>query len=353
MNMNDSPKIPIKNIYYMLCYAWNVMEQSKQIDVGNEKFDNIYNLLTTIYINGTNSIIKRGLNRNYIVEKEGVSTLKGKINMVDSVKQQTFSQGRMICEYDNFSDNIILNQIVKKTILILAKSPYLDGDLQKKLLKLRLYFTDLNNIRLSKSLFSSLRYDRNNLHYRLLMNISELVYLGLITTEENNDISFMDFVKDKQMAKLYEKFVLNFYRHHLNVAVYNVHSPKIKWDLDGNVTLQDLSLLPEMRTDIVVENKVDQNQLIIDTKYYAETLLSSNWTDVEKVRTGHLYQIFAYVNNSDFSGSIEGMLLYPTVEEEINARFPIGGSNIWIKTLNLNTEWKSVKERLLELVGEN
>jgi 5-methylcytosine-specific restriction enzyme subunit McrC len=348
--MSEIPKIPIKNIYYMLCYAWNVLDQSERTDVGIEKFDNIYDLLARIYINGTNSLIKQGLNRYYKVEREAVSTLKGKLNMADSIKHQTFSKGRLVCEYDNFSENIILNQIVKKTIQILSNSPYLNEELRQKLLKQRLYFKGLEDIHFSQSLFSSLRYDRNNYQYRLLMNISELIYMGLITTEENNHISFLDFVRDKQMAKLYEKFVLNFYRHHLDGEVFNIHSPKIKWDLDEDVTKQDLSLLPEMRTDIVVENKVKHTQLIIDTKYYVKTLVSSNWTDAEKVRTGHLYQILAYVNNSNFIGRVEGILLYPTIDEEVNARFPIGGNNIWIRTLDLDAEWETVKESLVALV---
>lgn len=348
--MSSNPKIPIKNIYYMLCYAWNVLEQSDDILVGSKKFDNIYNLFARIYINGTNSLIKRGLNRYYILENEAVSTLKGKINIADSIKTQTNRNGRMICQYDNFSENIILNQIVKATINILTKSPQLDLDLKKKLLKLRLYFSEIKDIQFSKALFSSLRYNRNNYHYRMLINISQLIYQGLITTEDDDEISFSDFVRDNQMAKLYEKFALNFFRAHLDERVYSVHAPKIKWNLDEEVSEEDLSLLPEMRTDIVVENRANNTQLIIDTKYYAQTLVSSNWTDIEKVRTGHLFQIFAYVSNSNFSGEIKGMLLYPTIEREINANFPIGGKRIGIRTLNLNSEWKDISDRLLSLV---
>ncbi|SHI17444.1 5-methylcytosine restriction system specificity protein McrC [Sporanaerobacter acetigenes] len=348
--MNASPKIPIKNIYYMLCYAWNVLEQSDNIFLGSEKFDNIYNLFARIYINGTSSLIKRGFNRYYIQENEATSTLKGKINISDSIKEQTFYNASMICQFDDFSKNIKLNQIIKTTINILVKSPQLDDDLRNKLLKIRLHFSDIQDIRLSKELFSSLRYNRNNYHYRMLINISELIYCGLITNEDDNEFTFSDFIRDNQMAKLYEKFVLNFYKIHLDENLYKVHSPKLKWNLDEEISEEELSLLPEMRTDIVIEDKVKNTQLIIDTKYYAQTLVSSNWTDIEKVRTAHLFQILAYVNNSNFTGDIKGMLLYPTIEKEINANFPILGKRIGIRTLNLNTEWKDILDRLLSLV---
>ncbi|MDF2804567.1 MAG: 5-methylcytosine-specific restriction system specificity protein McrC, partial [Anaerocolumna sp.] len=142
-------------------------------------------------------------------------------------------------------------------------------------MKLRLYFSDIQDIQFSKALFSSLRYNRNNYHYRMLINISQLIYEGLIANEVDNEITFSDFIRDKQMSKLYEKFVLNFYRVHLNKAVYNVHALKLKWDLDEKISEEDLSLIPEMRTDIVVENKIENTQLIIDTKYYAQTLVTS------------------------------------------------------------------------------
>ncbi|MDR7870717.1 MAG: 5-methylcytosine-specific restriction endonuclease system specificity protein McrC [Tissierellaceae bacterium] len=349
--MNGTPKIPIKNIYYMLCYAWNVLEQTDNVSLASEKFDNIYNLFSRIYISGTSNLIKRGLNRYYIQENEAISTLKGKINISDSIKAQTFYNGRMICQFDDFSKNIKLNQIIKTTINILIKSPQLDTDLKDKLLKIRIHFSDIKDIRLSKALFTTLRFNRNNHHYQMLINISELIYYGLITNEDHDEYSFLDFIRDNQMAKLYEKFVLNFYRTHLDKNIYNVHAPKLKWNLDEEISEEELSLLPEMRTDIVIENKVKNTQLIIDTKYYSQTLVSSNWTDIEKVRTAHLFQILAYVNNSNFVGDTMGMLLYPTIEKEINANFPILGKSIGIRTLNLNTEWEEISSRLLSLVS--
>lgn len=349
--MDNQPKIPINNIYHMLCYAWNVLDQSDNILVGSDKFDNIYNLLARIYINGTSSLIKRGLDRYYIEENEVLSTLKGKFNIGDSLRKQTFQQGRMICQYNELSSNIRLNQIIKSTIHLLLKSPKVDEVLKKKLLLLRFHFSDIQEIRLTESLFTSNRYNRNNKHYKMLVNVSELLYKGLISNEAGNEIEFADFIRDRQMSKLYEKFVMNFYRTHLDKEVYLVHSPKIKWDLDEGVDEQDLYLLPEMRTDIVVENKIEKTQLIIDTKYYAKTLVSRNWTEVERIRTGHLYQIHAYITNSDFTGETNGMLLYPTINKEIDAKFPIVGKMIYIRTLDLNADWNDISDRLFSLIG--
>lgn len=219
----------------MLCYAWNVLEQSDQVLVGREKFDNIYNLFARIYINGVNNLIKRGLSRSYIWEHEEMSTLRGKVDFAESMKKQTFRHGRMICNYDNFSADMRLNQIIKTTIHLLLRAPFVDSILKQKLKKLSLYFTDIQEIDLSESAFKNLRLDRNNFHYKMLINISELIYKGLITREKGSSTTFADFLRGRQMANLYEKFVLNFYRKHLDRREYLVHTPKLQWNLDRDV----------------------------------------------------------------------------------------------------------------------
>ena len=209
--MNGRPKIPIKNIYYMLCYAWNVLEQSERMEVGSERFENIYNLLARLYDNGLNILIKQGLNRYYKLQSKATSTLEGRSRF--PIKQHTLSNTQMVCEYENYTDDIIFNQIIKRTIEILVKSPNLDPSLKNKLFKKKLYFTNISDIELSKPLFKQIRYNRNNYQYRLLMNISEFIYLRLTTTEDQKNLTFLDFVRDQQLQKLYEKFVLNFYRY--------------------------------------------------------------------------------------------------------------------------------------------
>lgn len=344
--MNRKP-IPIRNIYYMLCYAWDTLKSYEPTFLGQEKFDNIYNLFARIYIDDTTSLIKRGISRYYIPYSEDLSVIRGKINISNSIKNNTMTNRQLNCEFEVFSDNIKLNQIVKTTISTLINIDSLDQELRKTLIQLRLHFINTNEIQLSKSLFSTLKFNKNNIHYRMLINISELIYLGLVTNEDDNLYQFMDFINDHQMAKLYEKFVLNFYKKHLEN--YKVHAPIINWDLDKKSQETDLSFLPEMRTDIVIEDS--NTQLIIDTKYYTKTFTQSNLSDHEKIRNSHLYQIYSYINNSSFAGQINGMLLYPTIKEDYNLKYRIGGKNISINTLNLNSDWEDIHNKLLSIIS--
>ena len=45
--MNNTPKIPIQNIYYLLCYAWNRLEERDIVDVSGIDSTNLVDLFLT------------------------------------------------------------------------------------------------------------------------------------------------------------------------------------------------------------------------------------------------------------------------------------------------------------------
>ena len=148
------------------------------------------------------------------------------------------------------------------------------------------------------------------------------------------------------MNQLFESFVRNFYKRHTE---YDVGKKDIPWNL---VPLNQISskYVPKMQTDITL--KSDNRQLIIDTKYYKDAL--QRYYDSEKINSGNLYQLNAYLTNLEALGeenkSCEGMLLYPTVEDELNLSYNMNDHKISIRTINLNQDWTQIRYKLLLLV---
>ncbi len=342
-------KIPIRNIYYMLCYAYDILKQGDNVNLSNEDFDNIYDLFGKILVNGISLLIKRGFNREYINISDELPGIRGKIDINESIKRQSLVRSKLYCEFDELSANVLFNQIIKSSISALIKYKQLDRDIRKQLIKINRYFHEIDTIQLNKSHFSQIRYHRNNNFYKLLIDICELIFDELIVTSQKGETVFKDFIQDKAMAKLYEKFILNFYKKEF--LSLKVHSPNISWDIDDDFKHKGKELLPEMKTDIVLNNKV--KQLIIDAKFYPDALKLGNYGEVKKYQSYHLYQIFAYINNSTFQGEKSGMLLYPVVDDEIDAVFKIQGKEIYVKTLNLNTTWDEIRTRLKNIALES
>ncbi len=56
--------IQIKNIYYMLAYAYQVLSERGYEDLSAEDFENTHDLLSSILEKGISHQIKRGLNRS-------------------------------------------------------------------------------------------------------------------------------------------------------------------------------------------------------------------------------------------------------------------------------------------------
>jgi 5-methylcytosine-specific restriction enzyme subunit McrC len=63
--MNDKG-IFIKNIYYMLAYAFQVLRQKNYEDVASEEFEEVQDLFAAILARGIAQQLKQGLYREYI-----------------------------------------------------------------------------------------------------------------------------------------------------------------------------------------------------------------------------------------------------------------------------------------------
>ena len=105
------------------------------------------------------------------------------------------------------------------------------------------------------------------------------------------------------------------------------------------------TFLPKMQTDISI--KLGDRKLIIDAKYYTETL--QKYYDTEKIHSQHLYQLFAYLKNQE-NPQAEGILIYPTIEKSLSLVFTHEGHKIRIETLNLNQDWKGIRGDLLYII---
>lgn len=114
--------IPVQNVYYMLSYAFQVLNEQGYKNIATEHFNNIPELMAAILSKGISVQIKRGLGRDYILQTEQLSALRGKIDISESIKTQTILKRQMICTYDEFSVNGTMNRIIKSTVELLLGS---------------------------------------------------------------------------------------------------------------------------------------------------------------------------------------------------------------------------------------
>lgn len=333
--------IPIKNIYYMLSYAFQLLNEQGYKNLATEDFDNVGDLCSAILIRGISQQLKRGLGREYISETDTISAIRGKIEITESIKSQSMLRNQMVCTYDEFSVNSPLNQIVKSTVMLLLKSDIAKSR-KKELRKLMVYFDDVSTVDV-RSINWAINYNRNNQTYRLLITICYLVVKGLLQSKSDGSVKMMDFLDEQRMCRLYEKFILEYYKKHY--PQIKTTASQIDWALDDGIG----TMLPTMQSDIMLSYKNDEIEktLIIDAKYYTHT--TQVQYDVHTLHSNNLYQIFTYVKNkATKGGEVSGMLLYAKTDEEIypNNEYQMSGNKIVVRTLDLNCDFEVIASQL-------
>lgn len=328
----------------MLMYVWDRAKDIEIINIDEIKGNNFYDLLALVLAKSTSKLIKKGIYKEYKPCYEETASLKGKINFADSLKRNSFKNGKAFCHFDEFSNDVIHNQILKYIMYNILKSNDISKNIKNDIVKVYNYFNGVSLIRINAVDFSNARIHKNNLHYKLSLDICKLIYNNMMPDESNGSITFKEFYKeDKEMAYIFENFVRNFYKRHLNNC--NVSSEHIKWDVSGD----NQEFLPIMKTDTTIKD--DNNVTIIDTKYYSNSL-AVNW-DKEKFHSNNLYQIFSYLKNAEAKGEIyknsTGVLLYPQVDKAFDKSYDIQNHIIRMCTLNLDDDWEYIEKNLLNI----
>lgn len=339
--------IPVQNVYYMLAYAFQVLNEDGYRNVATEQFNNVAELCAAILTKGVSLQLKRGLGRDYISETETLSVLRGKIDITESIKTQTMLRRQMVCTYDEFSVNTYMNRIIKTTMLKLLHAD-IDKSKKKDIRKLLVFFDDVQELEVH-SINWSQQYSRNNQTYRMLISICYLVLKGMLQTTTDGNTKLMQFIDEQRMCRLYEKFILEYYRkEHPEITA---NASQIPWQLDDNFS----DMLPVMQSDIMLSQ--GSKVLIIDAKYYEHT--TQTQYDKHTLHSNNLYQIFTYVKNKEYElreeqHEVAGMLLYAKTEEEIQPdhKYRMSGNKVSVKTLDLNRDFLEIRQQLDDIVKE-
>ena len=340
--MTEDKGILIRNIYYMLAYAFQELRQNNYAKIESETFDDIYDLFAEILVRGISYQLKQGLFREYVAKNESMLTVKGKTDINGTIANRMRKNCQIVCDYDELSENNIYNQILLTTAMILIKHSDVKKDKKARLKRLMLFFQNVQSVDIHTIRWDALRFDRNNRNYRMLIYLCYFIVREWLMTTEDGKYNMREF-SDDHMCRLFEKFVLEYYKkHHPELKPC---ATQIDWKIDKEQSTTNI--LPIMQSDILLTMK--ERTLIIDTKYYSHTMQKQYGK--AKIHSDNLYQINTYVTeyDEDHKGNVDGMLLYAKTQEEIVPDDKIkkkDGNTIYFRTLDLNTDFEAIKKRL-------
>ena len=349
--MTEDKGILIKNIYYMLSYAYKTLRQNNFESIATEEFDEIKDLFAAILAKGVAEQLKKGLYREYVSKSESLSTLRGKLDIQATIKNKLQHRQVLGCEYDELSENNLMNQIIKTSAIVLIREKTVKKEHKSELKKLLLFFSNIDEIEPKFIRWDKVRFTKNSRSYEMLINLSYIILHDEIHTTDSGETKLMGFLTDDLMSSLYENFLREYYRYHYSARGFDIGAPQIPWNFDDGYS-DILGLLSTMRTDITIRHKSTGKTLIMDAKYYSSIL--GYRFNKGSYHSGNLYQIFTYVKNMDRdnTGNVSGMLMYAKTSETeaVPSEYSIGGNKIAVGVLDLGTEWNEIKNQLDEVM---
>lgn len=348
-----SRQIPIQNLYYLLCYAWDKLEARGLAPVFTDGQRDVTNLMARVLVGTASYVVRRGIDRAYETRSEMMHCIRGRVHAGSTIARTGGLPGRALCAYEELGPDVLHNQIMKAALKRLLGMKQVAAANRNEAAAVLRRLNEVSNVELTPSVFARVRLHRNNAYYSVMLDACKLLLTNSLPspegTPEGVGYTMHEFSGEpRDMANLFERFVANFYKR--EQTRYSVRPMVLTWDnLTGSA--EDRTYLPNMRTDVFLESP--RSAILIDCKYYIEAFHNSSRN--LHVRQDHLRQITTYADRLReklaSTTQLEAMLLYPVVEREKRLDYEAKGYKLTVRFVNLKQDWRQIHRDLLQIAG--
>lgn len=221
------------------------------------KSNSILDFYFEIFINEIESLLHRGLIKQYRKREGNLTSLKGSLHFGKNIQQNLTHRERFYVRHTTYDLEHQIHFIIYKTICLL-KQINTNVSLHSRIGALMLHFPEMPNINANEATFEKIVFSRKTEPYKKAINISKLLLLQYhpdVSRGRNNILALMF-----DMNKLWEQFVY----------------ASLRQNKKGNTTLTrqtskhfwkpETGYRSQIRPDIVI-NKDKDNCVVLDTKW--------------------------------------------------------------------------------------
>jgi 5-methylcytosine-specific restriction enzyme subunit McrC len=281
------PKVPIRNIFSMLEYAYRLRFQTEDSLYDCETLEDFYGRLAHLLALKVRYRGRKGFYRSYLGRTERLSHLSGRLDVTDRIKRPW--DVTLKCSYEENTVDLEENQILVWTLHAIAKSGLCTDQV---LPTVRQAYRELQHA-VSLVPFCgrdcvSRLYNRLNDDYEPMHAICRFFLEHTGPALGVGDHAMLPFLVD--MDRLFELFVVEFMKKHLPSEYDLQPKEKVYITDDGSLKFE---------IDLVLSSSITGEPLcVLDTKYKRPN--SPSTADIEQVTT------YAYSK-----GCSKAFLIYP------------------------------------------
>ena len=343
--METKFKVPIRNLFCLLSYVNEMPELIESINDIDEDLIT-YDFIANRFLSEVYAINRRGIIKNYVGITESTNRLGGRLLMNDSMPYIVARIPIVVCEKDEYSADILLNQVMKSTLRAISVNRYVKKETRKRSFMYMELMPEVDAPPLTKEKFSRLFFGRHNVHYKRMTHIARILHeLTLLSHKQGNWSLFSATLDERALNQIFEKFLFHFYR--FEQQDYQVSSEIMHWKLEGNQ-----SLLPSMRTDVSLTNKNGLEKIVIDAKFYKNTF--QEHYGKASFHSHNMYQLFTYLQHQPKEKNLRGILIYPYNSVDLNESYIWDERTIMqVMTINLDSSWENIYKNLLDVLKKD
>lgn len=350
--------IPVRNLWLLLVYAADLAQFRERFDGLAEESADLPELLARLLCLVVERRLHQNLTRAYVPRAATLNRVRGRIDWLKTDTGMLLQRGQVACQFEDLTYDTPRNRLVRAALLSMSARMGASKPAREcRILARQLEELGVSETRPSRSEMARERISRHDAEDRLMITIAELALDLILPGEMAGSTSATRLDRDEiLLRRIFEKAVAGICVHEMHGREgWKVFPQKgLLWDVleptDGFA-----NWLPTMSADVVLErSRPDEvpQRVIIETKF--ANALTLNAYQAERFKSGHLYQLYAYLRTQADKGGAalsasEGVLVYPVLDKQIDEWAVIQGHRVRIATIDLRGHADAIKSRVLDL----
>lgn len=348
-------RIPVRNLWLLMLYASDLFRTRGIGNVGLEDNpDDIPDLVAEILADAVERRQRRRLNFGYRSRDAVLNRVRGRIDVLNTERHQLLDRGLVACRFDELTIDTPRNRFVRAALEAVSRIVS-RNDLSHRCRTLAngMKAMGVSGNAPTRAQMSTDRFGRNDADDRFMVAAAKLAFdLALPTESAGRNVLALPDREVMWVRRLFEKAVGGFYGVMLQPQGWSVRcGGTLIWQIEQK-TLGIDSILPSMRTDVVLDHAPSGRRIVIDTKF--TSIVTSGWYREGTLRSGYVYQIYAYLRSQVGRGDpmadgASGLLLHPSVGTTVDETVVIQGHSIRFATVDLAASSREIRSQLLNL----
>lgn len=256
LRIHIEPKVPLTNLFFMLAYAYDLPEFRREetpLAVGED----IVEFLIRVFVDQVDQLVRHGIYRGYLDYERNRRYLCGRLLLASHLQRNAIQLHRFHQRTNEFTADLLENQILKFTLWLLVRAGYGSGALQRLLRRSYSAFSEVAHIHVTPADCDRVTYTRLNSRYYTPIQLAQLFIQHLSVEGHAGDTPFLSYLMP--MYRVFELFVGRYLAEHFaGSSLHEVElQPQIWLDRDHK----------EQGFPDIVLYRAGRPLLVLDTKY--------------------------------------------------------------------------------------